>query len=67
MEEKTAPELADLVLQELSVGGVFVKVHPDPVLGWKPTVVTGPENVVALQAAADKIAQRLRTKYTLKK
>jgi hypothetical protein len=65
-EEKTAQELADMILAEINVGGTHIKVHADPIYGWHPTVVAVPEKAHALQKEAENIAVRLRTKYKLK-
>jgi hypothetical protein len=66
-EKKTALELADMISEELKIGGTFIKVHPDKVYGWHPTVVATPQNAHALQKAAETIATRFRAKYQLKK
>jgi hypothetical protein len=65
-EEKTDAELEDMILQRLVIGGVFVSVRRDPVLGWRPTVVTAPKHTKNAQELADKIAAELRKKFTLK-
>jgi hypothetical protein len=65
-EEKTDAELEDMILQRLVIGGVFVSVRKDPVLGWRPTVVTAPKRTKNAQELADKIATELRKKYILK-
>ena len=65
-EEKTDAELEDMILQRLLIGGVFVSVRKDPVLGWRPTVVTAPKHAKDAQERADKIAAELRRKFTLK-
>jgi hypothetical protein len=65
-EKKTARELADMIQAEINVGGIFIKVHPDKVYGWHPTVAAGPQNAYALQIEAERIAAQLRTKYDLK-
>ena len=65
-EPKTDAELEDMILQRLVIGGVFVSVRPDPVLGWRPTVVTAPKHTRNAQELADKIAAELRKKFTLK-
>jgi hypothetical protein len=65
-EKKTAQELADMIQAEINVAGTFVKVHPDKVYGWHPTVFAAPQNASALQMEAQRIAARLRTKYDLK-
>lgn len=65
-EEKTDAELEDMILQRLLIGGVFVSVRRDPVLGWRPTVVTAPKHTKNAQELADKIATELRKKFTLK-
>ena len=65
-EPKTDNELEDLILQRLVIGGVFVSVRPDPILGWRPMVVTAPKHTRNAQVLADNIAAELRKKYTLK-
>ena len=65
-EAKTDAELEDMILQRLLIGGVFVSVRKDPLLGWHPTVVTAPKRTKNAQELADKIATELRKKYTLK-
>jgi hypothetical protein len=65
-EEKTDAELEDMILQRLLIGGVFVSVRKDPILGWRPTVVTAPKHTKNAQELADKIAADLRKKFTLK-
>jgi hypothetical protein len=63
---KTDAELEDMILQRLLIGGVFVSVRRDPILGWRPTVVTAPKHARNAQQLADKIAADLRKQYTLK-
>jgi hypothetical protein len=65
-EPKTDVELEDMILQRLLIGGVFVSVRRDPILGWRPTVVTAPKHARNAQELADKIAAELRKKFALK-
>jgi hypothetical protein len=65
-EAKTDAELEDMILQRLLIGGVFVSVRRDSILGWRPTVVTAPRHTRNAQELADKIATELRKKFTLK-
>lgn len=65
-EAKSDAELEDMILQRLLIGGVFVSVRRDPLLGWRPTVVTAPKHTKNAQELADKIAAELRKKFTLK-
>jgi hypothetical protein len=65
-EPKTDAELEDMILQRLLIGGVFVSVRRDPLLGWRPTVVTAPKHNRNAQELADKIAVELRKNFTLK-
>jgi hypothetical protein len=65
-EDKTDAELEEMILQRLLIGGVFVSVRKDPILGWRPTVVTAPKHNRNAQALADRIAAELRKKFTLK-
>jgi hypothetical protein len=63
---KTDAELEDMILQRLLIGGVFVSVRRDPILGWRPTVVTAPKHAKNAQDLADGIAAELRKHFTLK-
>ncbi|HMI13054.1 MAG TPA: hypothetical protein VK567_15950 [Bradyrhizobium sp.] len=65
-QEKTDAELEEMILQRLLIGGVFVSVRKDPILGWRPTVVTAPKHNRNAQELADRIATELRKKFTLK-
>src|SRR4030088_1365731 len=65
-EPKTDAELEDMILQRLLIGGVFVSVRRDPLLGWRPTVVTAPKHNRNAQELADRIAAVLRKNFTLK-
>jgi hypothetical protein len=65
-EEKTDAELEEMILQRLLIGGVFVSVRKDSILGWRPTVVTAPKHNRNAQELADRIATELRKKFTLK-
>jgi hypothetical protein len=63
---KTDAELEEMILQRLLIGGVFVSVRKDSILGWRPTVVTAPKHNRNAQELADRIATELRKKFTLK-
>jgi hypothetical protein len=65
-EAKSDAELEEMILQRLLIGGVFVSVRRDPLLGWRPMVVTAPKHSKNAQELADKIAADLRKKFTLK-
>ena len=65
-QEKTDAELEEMILQRLLIGGVFVSVRKDPILGWRPTVVTAPKHNRNAQELADRIATELRKKFALK-
>ena len=63
---KSDAELEEMILQRLLIGGVFVSVRKDTILGWRPTVVTAPKHNRNAQELADRIATELRKKFTLK-
>jgi hypothetical protein len=65
-QQKTDSELEDMVLQRLLIGGVYVSVRSDPILGWRPTVITAPKHNKNAQELADKIAAEFRKKFTLR-
>ena len=65
-EAKSDAELEEMILQRLVIGGVFVSVRKDSILGWRPTVVTAPKHNRNAQELADRIATELRKKFTLK-
>jgi hypothetical protein len=64
-QSKSAAELAGMVTKMIGVGGLQVVVNPDPVDGWRPTVAKAPRTVERFQHLADKVAERLRGKYSL--
>jgi hypothetical protein len=66
-EKKSADELEKMIADRINVGGVFVKVHADPVYGWHPTVITAPAAAVRCQQMAEEIARELRAQYDLEK
>lgn len=63
---RTDAEPEGLILQRLLIGGVYVSVRADEVLGWRPIVITAPKHNRNAQELADKIAAELRKKFTLK-
>jgi hypothetical protein len=64
-QRKSAAELADMVTKMIGVGGLKVVVDPDPVDGWRPTIVKAPRTVERFQHLAEKTAEGLRGKYDL--
>jgi hypothetical protein len=64
-QRKSAAELAGMVTKLIGVGGLQVVVNPDPVEGWRPTVVKAPRTPERFQHLADKTAERLRGEYEL--
>jgi hypothetical protein len=64
-QRKSAAELAGMVAKMIGVGGLEVVVNPDPVEGWRPTVVKAPRTVERFQHLAEKTAERLRGEYSL--
>ena len=65
-EEKTEAELEEMIAQRIVVGGVYVSVRRDPVLGWRPMVITAPKHATYAQQLADEVAADLRRKFVLK-
>jgi len=63
---KTSAELADMIHQKLLMGGVYVSVRQDPILGWRATVITAPKHAKAIQERVETIAAELRKKFMLK-
>ncbi|HTC99385.1 MAG TPA: hypothetical protein VK734_16755 [Bradyrhizobium sp.] len=64
--EKTSAELEDMVHEKLLIGGVYVSVRQDPILGWRATVITAPKHAKAIQERAETVVAELRKKFTLK-
>jgi hypothetical protein len=64
--EKTSTELEDMVHEKLLIGGVYVSVRQDPILGWRATVITAPKHAKAIQERAETVVAELRKKFTLK-
>jgi hypothetical protein len=65
-QPKTSVELEEMIHQKLLIGGVYVSVLQDPILGWRATVITAPKHAKAAQERAEVIAAELRKKFTLK-
>jgi hypothetical protein len=65
-EEKTEAELEEMIAQRIVVGGVYVSVRKDPLLGWRPMVITAPKHATYAQQLADEAAIELRKKFSLK-
>jgi len=64
-QPKTSAELEDMIHEKLLIGGAYVSVRRDPILGWRATVVTAPKHATAVQELAEAIAAELRKKFTL--
>jgi hypothetical protein len=64
-QRMSAAELAGMVTKMIGVGGLQVVVNPDPVEGWRPTVVEAPRTPERFQHLANKTAEKLRGKYDL--
>lgn len=65
-QEKTEAELEEMIAQRIVVGGVYVSVRRDAVLGWRPFVITAPKHATTAQQRADEIAAELRKTFALK-
>jgi len=65
-EEKTEAELEEMIAQRIVVGGVYVSVRRDALLGWRPMVITAPKHATYAQQLADEVAIELRKKFALK-
>lgn len=65
-EAKTDTELEAMISERIAVGGVFVSVRKDPLLGWRAMVITAPKSATYAQQLADQVAADLRKKFTLK-
>jgi hypothetical protein len=65
-QPRTGAELEDMIVEKLLIGGVYVSVRKDPILGWRATVITAPKHAKAIQERADAVATELRKKFTLK-
>lgn len=65
-QEKTEAELEEMIAQRIVVGGVYVSVRPDPLLGWRAMVITAPKHATYAQQMADDVAVELRKRFVLK-
>jgi hypothetical protein len=65
-QQKTSAELEDMVHEKLLIGGMYVSVRQDPILGWRATVITAPKHAKAIQERAETVVAELRKKFTLK-
>jgi predicted RecB family endonuclease len=55
-----------MIAQRIVVGGVYVSVRRDALLGWRPMVITAPKHATYAQQLADEVAVELRKKFVLK-
>jgi DNA-binding transcriptional regulator YiaG len=65
-EEKTARELADIVATKVGLGGVSIRVYPDPTYGWRAIAIVAPAQAGNCQQYVEKIVDELRPIYRLK-
>lgn len=61
-QPKTSAELEDMINEKLLIGGAYVSVRRDPILGWR---ATAPKHTKAIQERAEAIAAELRKRFTL--
>lgn len=64
--KKSARQLQEMIAGQLGIGPLFVRVHPDPALGWHAIVVTAPGQEICSRQSVEEAAAALRAKYDLK-
>ena len=67
MEKKTASELAEIVATRIGISAAAIKAMPDPVYGWRATVIGPRATVSKYQPQADRIRDELCTLYELER
>jgi hypothetical protein len=64
--KKSARQLEELIAGRIGIGPLFVRVHPDPALGWHAMVVTAPGQEICSQQSVAEATAELRAKFDLK-
>ena len=64
--KKSAHQLEEMLAQQLAIGPLFVKVHPDPTYGWHARLVTAPGQEICSPQSVEEAAAVLRTQFDLK-
>jgi hypothetical protein len=63
--KKSAQELFEMIAGEVSLEGVSLNIHKDP-MGWHATAFgSSPNRVIQVQGAVGNIVDRLRSMYDL--
>jgi hypothetical protein len=63
--KKSAQELLEMIASEVSLDGVTLNIHKDP-MGWHATAYgSSPNRVIQVQGAVGNIVERLRSMYDL--
>ena len=55
-----------MIAERIGIGPLFVRVHPDPVLGWHARLVTAPGQEICSPQSVEDAAAEFRTKFDLK-
>ncbi len=55
-----------MIAEKLGIGPLFVRVHPDPAIGWHAMVVTAPGQEICSPQSVEDAAAELRAKFDLK-
>jgi hypothetical protein len=63
---KSARQLEEMIAERIGIGPLFVRVHPDPVLGWHARLVTAPGQEICSPQSVEDAAAEFRTKFDLK-
>jgi hypothetical protein len=64
---KTAFELSEIICRIVGIPGMYVTVRQDHALGWQPTVVEAPGNLIFCQRRVEEVAHKLRMQYDLQR
>jgi hypothetical protein len=64
--KKSARQLQEMLAEQLGIGPLFVRVHPDPALGWHARLVTAPGQEICSPQSVEEAAAALRTRFDLK-
>jgi hypothetical protein len=65
-QQRTARELADLIVAKIGINELYIRVRRDHAYGWEPTVEDSPGDKIFFQRRAEEIANRLRMDYDLR-
>jgi hypothetical protein len=61
----SARQLEEMIAERIGIGPLFVRVHPDPALGWHARLVAAPGQEICSPQSVEDTAAELRSRFDL--